>query len=185
GAIVSPAWPVTDPNRYPIANTTTGVPFMPDANQNRPPRINQWSVGIQREITKNFVMEASYVANRAAWLSGPLGYLSQIPAARYAQFGLYPYPGTGPCSTGGGVCASSTSSNTTDRPWLPQPITSTKVFKPMSPREITILFPSPVSPATNSLQSALYPFPQFGAIGPTGSATGDSRYDGLQMKATK
>ena len=185
GAIVSPAWPVTDPNRYPIAGTTTGVPFMPDANQNRPPRINQWSVGIQREITKNFVMEASYVANRAAWLSGPLGYLSQIPAVRYAQFGLYPYPGTGPCSTGGGVCASSTYSNNNDRTLLTQSINSTQVVQAMSARGITNLFPYSGFPATNSLQSALYPFPQFGAIGPTGSATGDSRYDGLQMKATK
>ena len=45
---------------------------MPDANQNRPPRINQWSVGIQREITRDFLLEASYVANRAVWVkAGP------------------------------------------------------------------------------------------------------------------
>jgi hypothetical protein len=185
GSIVAPAWPVTDPNRYPTAGTTTGAPFMPDANQNRPPRINQWSVGVQREITKNFVLEAAYVANRAAWLSGPLGYLSQISAARYAQFGLYPYPGTGPCSTGGGVCSSSTYNNNADRVLLTQPINSTQVIQAMGARGVTSLFPYAGFPATNSLQSSIYPFPQFGAIGPTGSATGDSRYDSLQMKATK
>ena len=36
-----------------------------------------------------------------------------------------------------------------------------------------------------TLQSALYPFPQFGALAPTGSATGDTKYDSLQIKGTK
>ena len=99
GSIVQPAWPVTDPNRYPVPGTVGGfgsTPTMPDANQNRPPRVNQWSAGFQREITRNFIVEASYVANRAVWLSGPLGFLSQISPARVCQYGLYPYPGTGP-----------------------------------------------------------------------------------------
>jgi len=59
-------------------------------------------------------MEASYVGNRVAWLSGGLGALSQTSPQQYAAFGLYPYPGTGPCSTGGGVCASSTYNNNGD-----------------------------------------------------------------------
>ena len=42
-------------------------------------------------------MDGSYVANRGVWEpGGPLGYLSQISAATYAKYGLYPYPGTGP-----------------------------------------------------------------------------------------
>jgi hypothetical protein len=45
-------------------------------------------------------------------------------------------------------------------------------------------------PTSNSLQSILRPFPQFPnttgvGILPTGSATGDSRYDSLQIKLTK
>ena len=71
-------------------------------SENRPPRINQFSVSIQREITRDLVVEASYVANRAVWLTttgttiGTLGMLSQISPAQFAQFGLYPYPGSGP-----------------------------------------------------------------------------------------
>ena len=34
----------------------------------RPPRVNQWSIGVQRELTQNLVLEASYVGNRGAWL---------------------------------------------------------------------------------------------------------------------
>ena len=95
GSIATPAFPVTDPNRYPVLGTTGGVPggFMADGNQNRPPRQNQFSFGIQREITPSFVLEASYVANRVVWLSGPLGSLSQTSPARLRSIWLVPLPG--------------------------------------------------------------------------------------------
>jgi len=196
GAIVAPSWPVTDPNRYPVAGTVGGglgtVPVMPDANQNRPPRINQWSIGIQREITRNFILEAAYVGNRGVWEqgaafggSGPLGFLSQISPAQYAKYGLFPYPGTGPCASGSGVCATSSYNNDADRALLTQPISSTAVISRMKAAGISNLFPYSGFPATQSLASSLVPFPQFGTLAPTGSATGDSRYDSLQIKATK
>ncbi len=40
-------------------------------------------------------------------------------------------------------------------------------------------------PTNNTLLSALYPYPQFGNIGMSGSPTGDSKYDSLQIKVTK
>ncbi len=196
GAIVTPVWPNTDPNRYPAVGSTPGasgnVPVMPDANQNRPPRINQWSVGIQREITRNFIMEASYVGNRGVWeqgatfaANGPYAFLSQISPQTYASYGLFPYPGTGPCSTGSGVCSSTTYNNDADRALLTQSINSTSVIQAMAKRGITNLFPYAGFPASNSLGSTLYPFPQFGNLLPSGSPTGNSRYDSLQVKATK
>jgi hypothetical protein len=188
GAIVQPTWPVTNPNIYPNVGTTSPAPTVPDANENRPPRINQFSAGIQREITRNFVMEASYVANRAAWVQqagGPLGELSQLSPSLYASYGLFPYPGTGPCATAGGVCASSTYNNNNDRVLLADPISSSAVIQAMSARGITNLLPYSGFPTSSTLQASLYPFPQFGALGITGSPTGDSKYDSLQMKATK
>ncbi len=189
GAIVPPTWPVSNNNIYPVVGTVgsgTGTrPVMPDANQNRPPRENQFSAGIQREITRNFVMEAAYVGNRVAWLSGPLGEMSQISPATYAQYGLYPYPGTGPCSTGGGVCANSTYSNNTDRVLLADSISSTAVVQKLASVGISSILPYAGFPTSTALSGVLVPFPQFGALEPTGSATGDSKYDALQMKATK
>ncbi len=173
GAIVPTAWPINDPNRYPVAGTVGGapgtVPLMPDANQNRPPRINQWSVGLQREITRDFVVEASYVANRAVWLNGPYGFNSQMSPAAYAQYGLYPYPGTGPAGT----------NNLADRNLLLAPPSSAAVVA-----RLGNILPYAGFPGT-SLQSALYRYPQFGALEPTGSPTGDTKYDSLQIKATK
>ena len=37
----------------------------------RPPRTLQWSIGIQREVTKDLVVEVSYVGNRGVWWSAP------------------------------------------------------------------------------------------------------------------
>jgi hypothetical protein len=199
GSIVAPSWPVTDPNRYPVVGTVGSplvagtTPTMPDANQNRPPRINQWSIGIQREITRSFIMEASYVGNIGVWeqgaafaASGPLGFLSQISPARFAQFGLYPYPGTGPAGynykPAGLNCVAG---NDCDRALLSQPISSTAVIQKLASAGINNILPYTGFPTTQSLQSALYPFPQFGNIGPTNSATGNSKYDSLQIKATK
>jgi len=184
GAIVSPAWPITDPNRYPVLGTVTGAPTMPDANQNRPPRVNQWSAGIQREVTRDFIVEASYVANRAVWINGlgagPAGFLSQISPQEYAQYGLYPYPGTGPAgynySIPGNSCVPG---NDCDRALLSMPPTSAAVKAKLGN----------VLPYTGfagtTLLSALYPFPQFGALAPSSTPTGDTKYDSLQIKGTK
>jgi len=192
GSIATPAFPVTDPNRYPVLGTAGGVgnaPYMADANQNRPPRANQFSFGIQREITPSFIMEASYVANRVAWLAGGLGELSQTSPQQYAAYGLYPYPGTGPCSNsapgGGGVCASSIYNNNNDRVLLGTPISSANVIQNAAAHGITNLLPYSGFPANTTLQGVLYPFPQFGNLLPAGSATGNTKYDSLQMKATK
>ena len=48
-------------------------PFVSIApNAGRLPRIFQWSVGFQREVTRDLVVEASYVGNRSAWFVAPL-----------------------------------------------------------------------------------------------------------------
>jgi hypothetical protein len=185
GAIVAPTWPVTNPNVYPNPGTTSPAPVMADVNQNRLPRQNQFSFGIQREITGNFTLEAAYVANRVVWLSGPLGYLSQISPQQYAAYGLFPYPGTGPCSSGGGVCPSTTYNNYTDYTLLSQSLSSAAVQNALAARGFTNFLPYAGFPKSNSLLSSLYPYPQFGALEPTGSATGNSKYDSLQTKATK
>src|SRR6202043_494985 len=69
-----------------------------DRNNSRPPRQNQWSVGIQRELSPSIVVEASYVGNRGVWWasggtggSGPLGLLNQVSPATFAAYGLNPY----------------------------------------------------------------------------------------------
>ena len=69
-------WPDFSP-RYPV-EVAPGVrppisPFIAiDRNSGRPPRMFQWSIGLQREITQNLVIEAAYVGNRGVWWTAPV-----------------------------------------------------------------------------------------------------------------
>ena len=49
----------------------------------RPSRIFQWSIGIQRELANNLVVEASYVGNRGAWFQANTA--TNINALRESQ----------------------------------------------------------------------------------------------------
>jgi hypothetical protein len=190
GSVVQPTWPVTNPYVYPPPGTVgiPGVsdPYVPDANENRPPRINQFSFGFQQEVTKDLIVEAYYVGNRAVWLgSGPLGSVegtgvnssgsAQISAQQYAAFGFYPYPGTGPAGT----------NNYADYLLTTQPLNSSAVQAKLATVGKAGFVPYAGFPVTDSLSSALYPFPQYGGILDANSPTGRSKYDSLQIKVSK
>ncbi|HEY1754141.1 MAG TPA: TonB-dependent receptor [Bryobacteraceae bacterium] len=175
GAIQSPHWPVTNPYQYPNVGATSPAPVVPDANENRPPRINTWSAGFQREITRSFVMEADYVGNHAVWIPGGYGRLSQLSPQLLASYGLYPIPGTGPAGY----------NNENARALLADPISSTAVTQFLATQGISSILPYAGFPTSSTLSAALEPFPQFGAVAITGSPTGDSMYNALQVKATK
>jgi len=190
GAIPTPTWPSTNPYVYPIPGTVgvPGVsdPFVPDSQENRPPRINQYSFSIQQQITSNLIFQAAYVGNHAVWLgSGPYGTVAgtgentsetaQISPATYAQFGLYPYPGTGPSGY----------NNYADYQLTLQPLNSTAVQQRLAASGHAGFVPYSGFPLTNSLSSALYPYPQYGGILDSDSPTGRSKYDSLQLTLTK
>src|SRR2546428_10193108 len=43
-----------------------------DRHAGRLPRIFQWSIGVQREITPDLLVDVAYVGNRGAWWTAPL-----------------------------------------------------------------------------------------------------------------
>ena len=164
GSLPQPVWPNFDPGQTPLPGQTvgfTGFTYI-DRNAARPPRQNQYSIGIQREITRDFVLDASYVGNRGVWWPGPLGYLNQVSPERFAQFGLDPYH------------------NPADNLLLSSPLRSSTVIA-----KIGNFVPYSGYSTANRLIDALRPFPQFSTIGVTGSPTGTTFYDSLQVKATK
>src|SRR5262249_56446140 len=61
-------------------------------NAGRLPRMFQWSIGFQRELSSNLVAEASYVGNRGAWWVSPLlsglNYNALTPEGLKSQYGL-------------------------------------------------------------------------------------------------
>ncbi len=205
GFIVQPAWPVTNPSRFPAdglcgapsatcLGTLTGTPVAVDQNALRPPRIAQFSIGIQQEITPSMLIEGSWIGNHGVWeqgatfaASGPLAFLSQISPAAFAKYGLYPYPGTGPAgynySIPGNSCVPG---NDCDRALLSLPLTNPNVIAKLTAAGVPggNISPYPGFPGT-TLLSALYKYPQFGNLALSDSPTGDSVYNSMQIKFTK
>ena len=166
GVLPQPVWPNFNPGQTPLPGQTTGFSGFTslDRNASRPPRQNQWSIGIQREISANLVIEASYVGNRGVWWSsnGPLGYLNQVSPAAFAAYGLHPY------------------ADPNDNLLLGQQISTAPVIA-----RVGTLTPYPGFPTSSTLLNALRPFPQFSTISITNSPTGKTWYDSLQVRANK
>jgi len=175
GALPQPIWPNFDPGQTPLPGQITGFGAGANAfayldrNAARPPRQNQYSIGIQREIARDLVVEASYVGNRGVWWSfgggtgtGPLGELNQVSPQRFAQFGLDPFH------------------NPADNLLLSSPLSSPAVIA-----RIGNFVPYPGYNTSNTLINALRPFPQFSTMTVVNSPTGNTYFDSLQVKATK
>jgi hypothetical protein len=165
GVLPRPTWPNFDPAQSPLAGQTTGFTGFTylDNHASRPPRQNQFSIGVQREISRDFVLEASYVGNRGVWWPGPGGLINQVSPATFAKYGLNPF------------------TNPADNTLLSSPISSAAVVS----RVGGVLLPYSGYATSNTLINALRPYPQFSTIQVTGSPTGKTWYDSLQVKGTK
>ncbi|MBZ5673105.1 MAG: TonB-dependent receptor [Acidobacteriia bacterium] len=161
-ALAQPKWPNLDPGQIPLPGQITGFVNALDRNAARPPRQNQWSIGIQREISRDFVIEASYVANRGVWWPGPLGLLNQISPDTFAALGLHPY------------------TNPADNILLSSALSSSAVTA-----RIGNFLPYAGYSTSNTLLNALRTYPQFSTSTVTNSPTGKTWYDSLQVKGTK
>ena len=140
------------------------------SNTGRLPRVFQWSIGFQREIVRDLVLDASYVGNRGAWwvapLLGSMNYNALTPQGLLSQYGI-------------------DVTNSADAKLLNTPINSPLVIARFpylaNPNSVY-----PGFPATQPLNQALRPYPQWNGIPPfLGPPNGNTWYDSLQIKATK
>jgi hypothetical protein len=167
-------WPNFNPE-YPVA-AAPGVippssPFVSIApNTGRLPRTFQWSIGFQRELMKDLVVDASYVGNRGAWWVSPLlsslNYNALTPQELLSNYGI-------------------NVQNRADTTLLNTQINSPAVIARFpwlaNPNNVYPGFPS-----TQTLLQALRPYPQWNGIPPfLGPPDGNTWYDSLQVKATK
>ena len=175
-------WPDFSP-RFPVPASTNPLiippasPFVSLApNTGRLPRTFQWSLGFQRELTSNIVVEASYVGNRGAWWVAPLlaglNYNALTPQ-QLANTRLY------------GATQGIDITNKADAALLLTPINSPAVIARFpglaNPNAVY-----PGFPATQQLIQALRAYPQWVGIPPfLGPPMGNTWYDSLQAKLTK
>ncbi len=173
-------WPNFSP-QYPVA-AAPGVippasPFVSIApNSGRLPRTFQWSLGFEQELTRDLVVDASYVGNRGAWWASPL--LSGLNYNALTPQGLLNDRQYGD-TTGINV------QNKTDAALLNTQINSPNVIARFpglaNPNNVY-----PGFPGTQPLSQALRPYPQWNGIPPfLGPPMGDTWYDSLQIKATQ
>ena len=94
-ANVQPIWPNFNPNAGQPVGSVSGAPTFLDPNAGRPARQIQWSVGLQRELSRNLVVEASYVANRGSWWSaGGLAPINVLSESDITNFGFTDFTST-------------------------------------------------------------------------------------------
>ena len=157
-------WPKYDSGMTPLGGNPAagGAPTAFDHNAGRPGRIFQWSIGVQREVAQDLVVEATYVGNRGAWLeSNNLKSVNAHTPERLAAFGL-------------------SMANAADRALL-----RSRLNSPTAAGRGFNRPPYPGFPLSQTVAQSLRPFPQFGDIPALYSPLGASWYDGLQIKATK
>ena len=141
-----------------------------DRHAGRPPRILQWSVGLQREVTRNLVVEASYVGNRGVWWAAPVLSPDDLnglqPDLLKKDWGI-------------------DITNPVDRALLTTRISSPAVLARF-PNLANPASVYPGFPVTQNLNQTLRPRPQFlGSPGFFGPPLGTTWYDSLQVKVTK
>ena len=165
---ISAQWPVYAPNVGEPLNSVIAAPALIDPNAGRPGRIFQWSLSLQREITKNFVAEASYVGNRGVWLpAAGLASFNDLSDQDLARYGF---------NVG----------NTADRALL-----ITQISNLTSAQKATLAskgwsLPWADFPTSQTVRQSIRPYPQFNtSINPTVAPLGKDWYDSLQITLTK
>jgi len=159
-------WPNLNAGAYPNPNfpaSLNGPTSVVDQNGGRPARQIQWSIGLQREVARDLIVEAAYVANRGAWwLSTNLdNYNALTPQFLLSQFGL-------------------DVNSATDRAMLTSPIGSSTAGRFQGK------LPYSGFPTTASVAQSLRPYPQFSSgLAPLWATQGRTWYDSLQAKVTK
>ena len=133
-----------------------------DPDAGKMPRMTQWSIGVQREVIKNLVVDVAYVGNRGTgFLANNLLALNAISDDRIKSFGLDIH-------------------NAADQALLRARLDSAAA----AARGFNKL-PYVTYSAANTVAQSLRPFPQFGTLTNFGVPLGLSWYDALQVKATK
>ena len=141
-----------------------------DPNAGRPPRQNQWSVGIQREITHDLAVEVLMSATAESGGRRPRLRIS-TPSTRYSAPRIQPRPPV-------------TTLSPRHTPSIPALLSTAACRGQPAALAHIIWAPYPGSATTNTVAQSLRPFPQFGFIPVSGDPLGKTWYDSLQTKLT-
>jgi hypothetical protein len=179
-------WPdVNNPAAGQSVGAVVGAPTLLSPQSGRPGRVYQFNFTIQREISRNFVVEAAYVGNRAVWQPTG-GFATGLePGPNDRSVALLTADGftiPTPTSSNSAKTADSTLLSTTYSSLTPAQLST------LQSRGISVPYSNfPISgPTAQNVSQLLKTFPQYSS-GPTysGVPDGKSWYDALQATVTK
>jgi hypothetical protein len=177
-AEVQPRWPSYEPNVGQAIGAVVPFPQLLDANAGRPARLLQWNIGLQREISRDLVVEASYVGNRGTWWSvGPAIFTTNNPLSTQNVIGLDTLKALG-------------FTNLTDL--NESRLLSTTISALTSAQRSTLLargistLPYPNFPTSQTVRQSLIPYPQYsGGFNLNAAPLGNTWFDSFQLNTTK
>jgi hypothetical protein len=155
--------PNYNPGLLPLPGQISSPPQIWDRNLGRPARLLNWNVGIQREISKDLMVEAAYVGNRGVWWqANSLVNYDVVRPDYYKKYGL------------------DIVNNAADRALLTSTLNS--------PTAIARGFgtaPYAGFPMTQTVAQSLRPYPQYSSANVLFAPIGSNWYDSLQAKVNK
>jgi hypothetical protein len=155
-------FPNFDPGQLPLAGTIGNPTNFIDQNAGRPSRVIQWSLGLQREVMRNLLVEATYVGNRGVWWqANTMTNPNALTPQRLAGAGL-------------------SLNNPDDLKLLASPLNSALAASRNFNHQ-----PYPGFPVTATVAQSLRLMPGYLTLVNTWPPLGDTWYESLQVKATK
>ncbi|HEY7335086.1 MAG TPA: carboxypeptidase regulatory-like domain-containing protein [Bryobacteraceae bacterium] len=169
-------WPTFNPAAGQPAGAVVAAPTLLDPNAGRPMRLLQWNVTLQREISRDLVVEAGYVANRGVWeeAGSSLSALNALSQQTLQSYGFNDF------------------TSASEAALLSTPIAnlSSAQRQTLAARGITFQ-PYANFPTNQTVRQSLLPFPQYNGsatnplLSPAGAPLGKNWYDSLQTNVTK
>ncbi len=157
-------WPNFSPDYFPIRGVSPGAANgnVFDQNAGRPARQIQFSIGLQREILRDLVIEASYVGNTGVWW--PSGALVNYNAIQFSTLAAR------------GININSVTDAALLRSSMATAAVSNRGFR----------IPFTGFPTAATLAQALRPFPQYSSgLAAVAAPLANTWYNSLQAKVTK
>ena len=166
---LKPVFPNFDSNVTQLPGTIVNSTYI-DPNAGRPARQYQWSVGFQRELTKDMIVDASYIGNRGIWWNTAGTAAPGLNMVSQQLLGRYGF----------------TLGNAADSTLLTRQIGQLTTAQLGTLAQRGVVLPYSNFPTNQTVRQSILPFPQYGnTITPSAAPVGNTWYDSLQVNLTQ
>lgn len=166
---LTPRFPDFNANATQLAGTIVNSTYV-DPNAGRPARQYQWSVGFQRELTKDMIVDASYIGNRGVWWNTAGSAAPGLNMVTQQLLGRYGF----------------TTGNTADSTLLTRQIGQLTAANLSTLAARGVVLPYSNFPSNQTVRQSILPFPQYGnTITPSAAPVGKTWFDSLQVNLTQ